>query len=88
MEPHVIALLTCSILSTCSALGAVIAYKKRRKPVEGLFLGLLTGPIGVLVEACLPSIGRPEVCEHAWNSFQSVVTYQETPAPRKSRAAR
>jgi hypothetical protein len=37
-----------------SALGSWVAVQKRRHLLEGLFLGLLFGPLGVMVEALLP----------------------------------
>jgi hypothetical protein len=38
-----------------SALGLWVATQKSRNPAEGFFLGLFFGPLGVLVEALLPS---------------------------------
>lgn len=38
--------------------GAWIAREKRRGPGEGLILGFLFGPLGVIVEAVLPSGDR------------------------------
>jgi hypothetical protein len=38
----------------CGGLGAWVATQKRRSASEGLVLGLLFGPLGVLVEALLP----------------------------------
>ena len=37
-------------------LGAFIAAQKRREVAEGLIMGLLFGPLGVLIEALLPSV--------------------------------
>jgi hypothetical protein len=45
-----------------SAFGFWVASQKNRNPVEGLLLGLLFGPFGVLIEALLPtnpSQGKP-----------------------------
>ncbi len=78
--PALFALSLCS-LAGCAAIGGVIAHQKKRRPGEGLVLGLFLGPIGVLVEARLPAIGRPEVCQDALHSFQSMLTYQDHPAP-------
>jgi hypothetical protein len=41
------------IVSAC--LGAWIASQKGRSGVEGLILGFLFGPMGVIVEAVLPT---------------------------------
>jgi len=41
------------------ALGGWVAIQKRREPYEGAILGILFGPVGVLVEALLP-IGDAE----------------------------
>ncbi len=87
MEPTVTALVICSLVSSFAAVGGVIAFKKRRRPIEGMTLGLLLGPVGVAVEALLPSVGRPEVCERAWNSFRSMTTYQAAP-PRRAGGGR
>ena len=43
------------LLIVMSAFGLWIAIQKRRSPAEGCILGLLFGPLGVLVEALLPS---------------------------------
>lgn len=42
-------------------LGGWVARQKRRPPHEGAWLGLLFGPLGVIVEALLPSaeVKRP-----------------------------
>jgi hypothetical protein len=39
--------------------GAYVAVQKNRAGAEGLLLGLLFGPLGVLVEACLPTVPPP-----------------------------
>jgi hypothetical protein len=41
-------------LPGCAALGGAIAERKRRDSVEGYLLGLLLGPIGVIVAGALP----------------------------------
>lgn len=38
-----------------AALGRWVAMNKRRRGAEGLTLGLLFGPLGVIVEALLPT---------------------------------
>ncbi len=40
-------------------LGMWIALQKRREQQEGFILGLLFGPLGVLIEAVLPTIAEP-----------------------------
>jgi hypothetical protein len=67
-----------SILAGSAAIGGYLAYAKRRPPLEGLLLGLLLGPLGVLIEWRAPLVERPTVDEKAWNSFRSMMTYQET----------
>jgi len=42
-----------------AALGAWIASQKNRDGGEGFILGLLFGPIGVIVEAVLPTLSQP-----------------------------
>jgi hypothetical protein len=42
-------------LPFCALTGRSIAYRKRRRPAEGFVLGLLLGPLGVLIEGALPN---------------------------------
>ncbi len=70
-------LLIISTIASCSAAAGCIAYHKRRNPNEGVLLGLLLGPIGVLIECRLPYVQRPPVDENAWNSFRSMTVYQQ-----------
>jgi hypothetical protein len=43
-------------------LGVYISTAKGRSPGEGLILGVILGPIGLLIDACLPTIyAVPEV---------------------------
>jgi hypothetical protein len=44
-------------LPLCGMLGLWVAERKLREPIEGFFLGLLLGPLGVLIEAALPDQG-------------------------------
>jgi hypothetical protein len=60
-----------------AAIGGCIAYAKRRRPLEGVLLGLFLGPIGVLIESQAPFIHRPMVDEKAWNSLRSMLSFQE-----------
>jgi|GEM_PF-5121152 len=49
-------LIAISVLAVMMAmLGAWIAAQKRRDTSEGVILGLLFGPLGVLIEALLPN---------------------------------
>jgi len=57
----------------CGGLSAWIAGEKNRGFGEGLLLGFLFGPLGVLVEALLPSGSPPEAnpeglaaCQNQW----------------------
>lgn len=49
---------TCVVLLLTAGLGAWVATQRHRGAGEGLVLGLLFGPFGVLVEALLPA-GTP-----------------------------
>jgi hypothetical protein len=40
----------------CGALGLWLADRKLRSSAEGLLLGVLLGPLGVLIEAALPDL--------------------------------
>jgi hypothetical protein len=81
--PVLIMLIACA-LGSCSTFGGIIARRKKRRPTEGVLLGLFLGPIGVAVESRLPAIPRPEVCRNAWNSFRSVATYKPSSSPHPS----
>lgn len=57
------------VVVTCSIFGFVgiwIATQKNRDSGEGFFLGFLLGPIGLLIEAMLPTKakGGSEIPEH------------------------
>ena len=43
------------IAAICAILGLCVANTRYRDPVEGLLVGLIFGPLGVLVELLLPS---------------------------------
>lgn len=45
-------------LAVFGCLGGWVASQKGRRPVEGLSLGFLFGPFGVLIESLLPSVAR------------------------------
>lgn len=62
-------------LAATALLGVFVAVQKRRSPAEGLILGVLFGPLGVLVEALLPS---PE-------AGPAVVPKGRTPKPARTR---
>jgi hypothetical protein len=40
----------------CSCLGVYVASQKGRPLVEGVVFGMLLGPFGVLIIACLPTL--------------------------------
>jgi hypothetical protein len=44
------------ICLACAWLGCWITAEKRRNPDEGMMLGLVFGPLGVLIEALLPTL--------------------------------
>ena len=43
----------------CGGIGAYVAAQKRRAAAEGFLLGLILGPLGVVVAALLPTGDRP-----------------------------
>jgi hypothetical protein len=47
------------VITVFGAFTAWIAAQKGRSPMEGLILGALFGPLGSIVEACLPQLGEP-----------------------------
>lgn len=47
------------VITSLGALGVWVAAQKGRAPLEGLILGVLFGPLGVIVEGLLP-VGMPE----------------------------
>jgi hypothetical protein len=65
-------------LGGCAALAGYIAFRKRRSPYEGMLLGFILGPIGVLLECRFPYVHRPPVDEPARNSLRSLTSYQES----------
>jgi hypothetical protein len=71
-------LITTCLFCSCSAISGYIAFQKRRSPYEGVLLGLLLGPIGVVIESRRPFMHRPVVDSNAWNSLRSMVSYQES----------
>ena len=76
MDSPLIALVIVVTLSSFATMGSLMAYRKRRDPIEGLFLGLLLGPIGIAIEAILLRWIRPEVDQRAWQSFRMMLSYQ------------
>jgi len=51
------------VFAASGAGGILLADYKLRPPLEGFFLGLLLGPLGILIEAALPDLGaypRPD----------------------------
>ena len=82
MEPILIASAIICLFAGSAAVGGLRAESKRRKPLEGMLLGLLLGPIGVVIEVMLPDWTRPVVDEGSQSSFRSMVTYQDSPIKR------
>ena len=76
--PILLGLVAISVVAGCSAIAGCVAYVKHRPPMEGVLLGLLLGPIGVLMECRYPCLHRPPVDKHAFNSLRSLLTYQES----------
>ncbi|MGO9471412.1 MAG: hypothetical protein ACLQIB_06975 [Isosphaeraceae bacterium] len=65
--------------------GCYVAYEKGRSQMEGFILGLLFGPLGLLIVACLPTGDNPgtkrtfrhflhaRTCQSKWRKRGSVV---------------
>ncbi len=83
MNVEALVLIVVAGLAFCAALGGCIAYVKHRRPLEGVVLGGLLGPLGLILELKKPFAHRPMVDRGAWNSFQSVVSYQSDSALRQ-----
>ena len=73
--PVIVCLVVC-LAAGCSAIAGWIAHEKRRSPMEGVLLGLVLGPIGILVECWYPYARRPLVDKNARDSLQSMMTHQ------------
>ncbi len=76
MEPTVILALIIGSIAGFAAAGGLIASCKRRNPLEGVCLGLLLGPLGVLIESRNSFRNRPPVDRPAWRSYRSLTVYQ------------
>jgi hypothetical protein len=48
-----------AVLTVFALVGDYIAEQKGRRRGEGIFFGLLLGPFGWLLEACLPTLEIP-----------------------------
>ena len=79
MEYEAVTLIVLSSIALFAAVGGWIAHLKNRQPIEGFLLGVLLGPIGVLMVARMPFQHRPMIDQGAWHSFRSMVDYQATP---------
>ena len=54
MGPLILALIAASSF-TCAAMGGRVAHLKRRRLAEGVGLGLVLGPLGLLIEGRMPA---------------------------------
>ena len=43
----------------CGGIGCYVSQQKHRDPTEGFMFGLLLGPLGLVIAACLPT-GQPK----------------------------
>ncbi len=67
-------------------LGAWVAGQKNRNVGEGLILGGVFGPVGVIVEALLPTIQRPQSrMERIENERRFEIDRQAREAARRMR---
>jgi hypothetical protein len=74
----------------CGFWGQYVAGVRNRSEMEGFFLGLTLGPIGVVVVACLPTIAVPNAAPtnppapeaNAWDFFGG-----DQPRPKKAAPA-
>jgi hypothetical protein len=48
------------VIAVCGMLGIYVATVKGRPPGEGILLGMLLGPLGVLIVALLPTQPLPQ----------------------------
>ena len=83
------------VLVMLAGLGGWVAIQRNRAPTEGLILGLLYGPLGVIVEALLPVGERqpepvddddeplPEIFREAIPALPSEAPRKPAPAPLK-----
>ena len=80
MQIEALLLIIVSSVACFAAVGGCLAQLKNHPPLEGVILGALLGPIGLLVLARMRVAHRPMVDRGAWNSFRSMVDYQSHPA--------
>ena len=76
MEPAVLIMLVLSSLAFCAAIGGCVSYWKNRQPLEGCLLGVVLGPIGLILAFRMPFLHRPMVDRGAWHTFRSMVELQ------------
>jgi hypothetical protein len=70
----IIALIAVSSF-TCAAMGGRVAHLKRRRLAEGVGLGLVLGPLGLLIEGRMPATRRPEVDPAVRRSFLAMTRH-------------
>ena len=78
---EVVTLIVVASLSLFAAIGGLISHHKNRQPLEGVLLGAVLGPIGLLWAARQPFAHRPMIDRGAWNSFRSMVEFQSDEHP-------
>ncbi len=96
MELVALSLVVLSTSACFAAMGGWVAHWKNRRPVEGLMLGAVLGPVGLVLEIWKPYTHRPMVDRGAQNSFRSLVRYQSEqillpfpePSPKPTRRPR
>ena len=92
MELVALSLVALSTSACFAAMGGWVAHAKNRRPLEGLILGAVLGPVGLIVEMWKPYAHRPMVDRGAQNSFRSMVRYQSEhdflPFPKPARRPR
>jgi hypothetical protein len=68
-------------LLACGIAGCYVAQEKNRGDIEDWIFGFLFGPLGVLIEACLPTL--PPKTEPTQQPAQSAEGPTRTVQPRR-----